>query len=79
MSSRFYGETTRDSRIVINYSDQPGDIRKLVDNFVAPDDSQLILGRCADPSSDTLTNIKSGGTLSIDDWLIGGDGDDWLE
>jgi len=79
LSSRFYGETTRDSRIVINYSDQPDDIRKLVDNFVAPGDSQLILGRGADPSTDTLTNIKSGGTLSIDDWLIGGDGDDWLE
>ena len=45
LSSRFYGEPTRDSRIVINYSDQPDDIRKLVDNFVAPNDSQLILGR----------------------------------
>ena len=79
LSSRFYGETTRDSKVVINYSDQPDDIRKLVDNFFTPDDGYLILGRGADPSTDTLTNIKSGGTLSIDDWLIGGDGDDWLE
>ena len=79
LSSRFYGETTRDSQIVINYSNQSDDIRKLVGDFFTPDDSQLILGRGADPSTDTLTNIKSGGTLSIDDWLIGGDGDDWLE
>jgi pimeloyl-ACP methyl ester carboxylesterase len=79
LSSQFYGTTDRSSQVVINYSDQPDDIRDLVDDFFTPDDSQLILGRGADPSTDTLNNIKSGGTLSIDDWLIGGDGDDWLE
>ncbi|MGM0985308.1 MAG: DUF4214 domain-containing protein [Pseudomonadota bacterium] len=79
LSSQFYNTTARNSEVVISYTDEVERLRDFVDDNFTPDDSQLILGRGADLATETLPNIKSGGELSIDDHLIGGDGDDWLE
>ena len=78
LSSQFYDETTRDSRVVINYTDDVDRLREAVDDLFTPDDSALILGRGVN-SGETFPNVKGSGVLTEDDHLIGGNGDDFLE
>lgn len=72
LSSQFYEETDRNSKVVINYTEDLQALEEVLDELFF-DSPALILGR------DTERDNPFGGMLSVNDHLIGGGGDDYLE
>ncbi len=72
LESQFYEHTDRDSKVAINYTNDVDALDGIMNEWFS-DSPALVLGRDEDIAN------PYGGTLSVDDHLIGGGGDDYLE
>lgn len=72
LGSQFYGETTRDSRVIVSLTADRDALEEAVTDMFS-DGPSLVLGR------DEEVTREDGVTVSADDVLIAGDGNDWLE
>ncbi len=72
LTSQFYDETDRDSRVIVSLTSEQEELEEVATDFFL-DDPALILGR------NKPVTLPDGTALGIDDILVGGGADDFIE